>query len=176
MLFFLINWNGFSKTVLPWIRNELESWGGQSSAEAHKKEHGEKQVLDKVFYSFDKGIVVNLDESLKEESYGFDFKELEKELAEIHVIQAFEWKDDLMSTLKIERERFKEEMKKVEKMENMKFKFKELDGMSKMFIVTEMDSNTFMWDDTAVMVDSIMQEVNKQLEAAGVKRGVFIQN
>ena len=126
-----------------------------------------------VFYEFDKGLVLNLDEKLKTEWSQSDFEIIEEELSEISKIHRMEWKKDLFSELEREHELYRKDMKKLM---TMQFENPDLHELSNIPEITFYDSNFYSPSVPHVNMDSIMQMVQKQLEAAGVSQEIIIKN
>ncbi len=165
----------------PSDNSQLSNESGRSLDESSRKSLGDKlskildfnekltesysdsDISDKVFYRFDEGIEIDIDEELKSA-----LEEMEKSFEDFSYIQKemdLTWVKDLSENLKIEQANFMEEMKKLE---NMKFEFKDFmkDGKFTQFYFN--DSSFVMPDIPQVNMDSIMESVQQSLRDAGI--------
>lgn len=135
--------------------------------------HGSQSDFSKkVFYKWDKGIVLNLDEELKSEKDQEEFKFIFAQLEDLEKVQKMEWKKELSKALKSEHVKYKMEMKKLKELH---MNHQEIPGMEAIEIFTIADSNFFSPYIPDVNIDSIMEAVEASLESAGISKKVIIQ-
>ncbi|NNF36406.1 MAG: hypothetical protein HKN68_20055 [Saprospiraceae bacterium] len=147
-----------------------------------KESYAERDFSEKVFYKFDEGIKINLDEDLK--NILEDAEQSVQVFVEFQENQDFTWVNDLSENLKLEQSKFMEEMKKLENMQELKnmknlenLKVLEKMAMDFKFFLRDGKYTQFYFNDTSfvmpeipqVNVDSILQSVEQSLRDAGIK-------
>jgi len=132
-----------------------------------------EEFSKKVFYKWDKGIVLNLDEELKS---ALDEKEYEVIFTELHELEKehkMEWTKELSKVLKMEHVTFQKEMNKLKE---FKMDFEEIPGLKEIEIFTNSDSTFISPYLPDVNIDSILDAVGTSLEEAGISKKVIIKN
>ena len=125
---------------------------------------------EKVFYKFDKGIVMTLDEDIKSTLNEAEYKEIFVELDEMEKVHRMEWKKELSKALKTEKMAFRNEMKKVKE----QMKHKGWKGMEKIEVFA--DSNFYGPYIPEINMDSIMKVIELSLEEVVGTQKVLIVN
>ena len=144
--------------------------------ELKTKYHKANPNLDfakEVFYKFDKGIVMTLDEKMKSTLAENEFEELFVELKEMEKVQKMEWKEELSKSLKLEQQAFRKEMEKVKE---LKLNLKGLDKFKELELFSVDDSNYFAPYVPDILLDSIMQDLSESLEELEGVHKIIIQN
>lgn len=141
-----------------------------------RQSYANGDISEKVFYRFDEGIEINIDEELKillEEA-----QQTSDIIKEFQKREDFTWVKDLSQNLKLEQAKIAEEIKNFEKLENLenlkelenfKFDFKYFlkDGKFKQFYFN--DTSFVMPHIPQVNIDSILKSVEQSLKEVGVK-------
>ncbi|MFT6810093.1 MAG: hypothetical protein ACJA01_003336 [Saprospiraceae bacterium] len=137
------------------------------------KKRPDEDFAEKVFYKFDKGIVMTLDEDIKSTLDESEFEQIFVELHEMEKMNGMEWKKELSKALKMEHLAFRNEMKKVKE---LKMKHQDWEGMKEIEGYSFADSNFFALYIPEINMDSIMKIVELSLEAAGGTQELIIVN
>ncbi|MFT4566606.1 MAG: hypothetical protein ACI9FN_001567 [Saprospiraceae bacterium] len=137
------------------------------------KKRPDEYFAEKVFYKFDKGIVMTLNEDIKSTLDEADFEEIIVELHELEKGKKMKWKKELSQALKMEHMAFRNEMKKVKE---LKMKHKDWEGMEDIEVFTFADSNFYAPYIPEVNMDSIMKTLELSLEGLGGAQELLIVN
>ena len=137
------------------------------------KQRPDEDFAEKVFYKFDKGIVMTLDEDIKSTLDEDEYAEIFVELHEMEKVHRMKWKKELSKALKMEHMAFRNEMKKVKE---LKMKYKDWEGMEEIEVFAFADSNFYAPYIPEVNLDSIMKTLELNLKAVGGTQKVIIVN
>ncbi len=130
------------------------------------KKYSKEDYAQKVFFEYEDGLVLNVDEEIKSTLAKEDYEEVFAALGDLEKMHQVRWQKDLKEHLERERAEFRKEMKRIKIMHRDQMNdFTDL-NILKQF---EFEDSSFMVPYIPeVNVDSILLTVEQELRAAGI--------